>query len=61
MLSPQQKSKVLVVEDDELVSLQIQIKLEILGYQPSRPPSMVRKRLSSHANYVQTLSLWTSC
>ena len=33
MLSPQQKSKVLVVEDDELVSLQIQIKLEILGYQ----------------------------
>ena len=32
MLSPQQKSKVLVVEDDELVSLQIQIKLEILGY-----------------------------
>ena len=33
MLSLQQKSKVLVVEDDELVSLQIQIKLEILGYQ----------------------------
>ena len=33
MLSNQQKSRVLVVEDDELVSLQIQIKLEILGYQ----------------------------
>src|SRR5450830_39153 len=33
MLSPQQKSKILVVEDDELVSLQIQIRLEILGYQ----------------------------
>ena len=33
MLSNQQKSRVLVVEDDELISLQIQIKLEILGYQ----------------------------
>ena len=32
MLLPQHKSRVLVVEDDELLSLQIQIRLELLGY-----------------------------
>ncbi|WP_428718040.1 response regulator [Undibacterium curvum] len=32
MLAPQQRSKVMVVEDDELVSLQIQLKLELLGF-----------------------------
>jgi CheY-like chemotaxis protein len=32
MPNQEQRSRVLVVEDDELVSLQIQLKLELLGF-----------------------------